>query len=126
MPGGPGTSPQEPPQQDHDGMQRVPAPIDDAHIVLPEGTTEYQLSGTAGLPGGCAEPAGYDIDRDGHTINIAVHIFVPADNRPCTDIYKTYPLAIGLGTDLTTGTEYTVNVNDKTLTFTPDVSVGSK
>ncbi len=48
------------------------------------------------------------------------------DGRVCSDIYGTYPLAIGLGTDLVTGAEYTVNVNGTALTFVPNISVGSK
>ncbi len=44
------------PAQDHEGMQRVLAPIDEAAIETPTTGTEYRLVGTAGLPSGCAEP----------------------------------------------------------------------
>ena len=117
--GGPGSEPQSPPAQDLEGMQRVPAPIEDARIDATAGGGRFVLLGNAGLPGGCAEPAGYEITRREGVIDVDVYILVPADDRPCTKIYSTYHLAIDLGTDIRPGREYIVDVNGTLLTHGP-------
>jgi hypothetical protein len=116
---GPGESPQAPPSQGDYERVREPAPIDGVVTVEPGNVAgTYVIVATGGLPGGCAEPGGYDIHQDGSNIDIDVYIMVPAEPRPCTMIYGTYPIRVGLGDSLVPGTTYAVDLNGQTVTFT--------
>jgi hypothetical protein len=99
------------------GMTRTLAPIEAARIEPANIGGSYAVAGTAGLPGGCAVADGFEVTQDGTNITVKVHNLVPADSRICTAIYGMYPIAIGLGTDLEAGVEYTVDVNGTILTF---------
>jgi hypothetical protein len=117
--GGAGQSPQAPPSQGDYERARELTPID-GDVTVEPGTVAgtYVVVATGGLPGGCAEPGGYEIHQAGAMIDIDVYILVPAEPRPCTMIYKTYPIRIGLGDTLVAGTTYTVDLNGHTVTFT--------
>ena len=60
-------SPQEPAQV------VVPAPIDDSAIVRPSSPAgAYTLKVTSGLPGGCAEFDGFNVERVGDNFRVEV------------------------------------------------------
>lgn len=93
----------------------LPAPIDGVEVLtrtsLP---AQYSLKVLAGLPGGCALPAGYELRRSGSSIEVVVMNSLPSGPVACTMIYGMYELNIDLGR-LQSGTAYTIKVNDKTL-----------
>ncbi len=96
----------------------VPAPIDRLDLVVRESfPLQYALQIAAGLPNGCARTAFHDLSRQGRTITLRVLNTQPR-NAVCTQIYGQYELRVNLGSDFERGQTYTVNVNDKTLTFT--------
>jgi hypothetical protein len=99
------------------GTHLVLAPIDGADIVYQSSPPQYVLHVLAGLPSGSAKPAGYEVERDGTTVRVKVYNSMPDGNPVCTMIYGTQELSIGLGSNFTPGTKYTVDVNGKTLTF---------
>jgi hypothetical protein len=118
----PDTSPAAPPAQGPPpvpaGRQRVLAPIDGLDVLVRESfPPQYALQVQAGLPGGCAREAGYEISRSGARIEVSVFNSMPAEPTICTMIYGMYRLSIPL-TDLQPGTTYTVVVNDKSTIFT--------
>jgi hypothetical protein len=71
----------------------------------------------AGLPSGCAQPAGHNISRLGDRIEVKVYDSMPRGAVACTMIYGTYELNIDLGSDFQSGRTYTVQVNDRQRTF---------
>jgi hypothetical protein len=98
------------------GTKLVAAPIDRAEIVALESfPVQYAVAIQAGLPGGCARPAGYELTRAGDVIRIAVYNTMPEGNPICTAIYGMYDVNVSLGSDFEAGKTYTVQVNDKTL-----------
>jgi hypothetical protein len=100
------------------GVDRVPAPIDDTDIVVRESfPPQYAVDISAGLPGGCAKQAGYEVERSGNTFKVSVYNAMPSQPVICTAIYGMYRIGVTLP-DITPGATYTVLVNDKTLTFT--------
>jgi hypothetical protein len=101
------------------GSQRVLAPIDGADVrVLESSPPQYMLHVQAGLPSGCAKPAGYEMSRSGDTIRFSVYNSMPTGNPICTQIYGMYELNVSLGSDFESGKTYTVQVNDRRLTIT--------
>ena len=101
-------------------MKKEPAPIENVEIVVQESMPpKYVARVTYGLPSGCAQPGGHEVKREGDQIQITVSILLPADpNTVCTMIYGIDTVNIDLGSDFTSGTTYTVQVNDQTTTFT--------
>ena len=98
--------------------QAVLAPIDRLDVrVLESSPPQYVLSVLAGLPGGCAEKNRHDTARVGEAITITVLNWMPAVNRPCTQIYGWYELSINVGSNFRSGTTYSVIVNDKRTAF---------
>ncbi|MGE0057669.1 MAG: hypothetical protein AB7T32_06770 [Dehalococcoidia bacterium] len=98
--------------------KRMEAPIDGLDIAVMESfPAQYLLQIEAGLPNGCAEKGGYEATRSGTTINVKVYYATPTAGGICTMIYGIYELNINLGSDYVSGQTYTVNVNDKTMTF---------
>lgn len=99
--------------------RQVAAPIDGLDVlVLESSPPQYMLHIRAGLPSGCAKQDSHSMSRAGAWINVKVLNSMPAGDPPCTMIYGTYELNINLGTDFQSGSTYTVQVNDKTTTFT--------
>jgi hypothetical protein len=98
--------------------QRVLAPIDDAGIVILESfPPQYRLHVQAGLPSGCAQQAGYEVNRSGRTIRVQVFNSMPQGAVACTMIYGMYEISMPLGSDFDPGATYTVEVNGERLTF---------
>lgn len=96
------------------------APIDELDVRFAESfPVQHFLHIVSGLPSGCAAFERVDVERNGTTFNIEVWNTVPHpdDNVACTAIYGFHESNVALGSDLEVGTEYTVNVNDKTITF---------
>jgi hypothetical protein len=105
---------------DSRGYTLVAAPIDDLKLTIRESfPPQYALRVVSGLPNGCHEFSGHELTRDGTNITIRVTNRVPtAPTIACTQIYGQHEEVIELGADFESGTEYTVRVNEKTLTFT--------
>ena len=109
-----------PPALDPGGGQRieVEAPIDGLDLMVLESyPPRYVLRITVGLPDGCARPGRNEVSREGPTIRVTVFNTRPAGNVACTQVYGTYELRIDLGSDFQTGRQYTVSVNNRTLSF---------
>jgi hypothetical protein len=100
------------------GRVRVPAPINSAEVQVRDGTPRYVLAVNAGLPSGCARPDTFTVEQTGNEIKVSVYNTMPTGNPPCTAIYGTYDLAIDLGTNITSGQTYRIEVNGTRVTFT--------
>lgn len=107
---------QQPPAPGPDRV-RVLAPIDDLR-VMPLLDGAYSLVIKAGLPGGCAKPDTFAVDRSGDVFTITVWNTMPTGNPICTAIYGQYDVTVPLGV-LPAGETVTFHVNDKTMTYTP-------
>lgn len=103
-----------------DDRRAVEAPIDGLEVLTLESfPPQYTLHVQAGLPSGCAERYGSEVERVGDVITITVLNTIPADdNVACTAIYGMYEFNMGLGSDFEPGQTYTVVVNDQEITFT--------
>jgi hypothetical protein len=97
----------------------VAAPIDDLELIIRESfPPQYALRVVSGLPNGCHEFDGHELTRDGTDITIRVTNRVPTDSTlACIQVYGQHEEVIELGTDFQSGTQYTVQINDRTLTF---------
>jgi hypothetical protein len=103
-----------------DDRRAVEAPIDGLEVLTLESfPPQYTLHVQAGLPSGCAERYGSEVERVRDVITVTVLNTIPADgNVACTAIYGMYEFNMGLGSDFESGQTYTVVVNDKEITFT--------
>ena len=104
-------------------MSVAESPIRMVEIVILESfPVQYQVSVVSTLPLGskCSKFNGYDIDRRrGTEIRVTVtHLEVLDQNMPCTRDLPAVTTQIPLGSDFTSGEEYTVVVNGETKTFT--------
>ncbi|MCK9485907.1 MAG: hypothetical protein M0R73_04285 [Dehalococcoidia bacterium] len=107
------------PAWDHPRMEEL-APIERIDVIVRESfPPQYVLEITSGLPSGCAAFERTDVTREGNTFKVSVVNTVPAPDADvaCTMIYGYYDQSVLLE-DIESGVEYTVDVNDKTLTFT--------
>src|SRR5690606_19490892 len=114
-PAGPTTAP----GVDFDRVE-APAPIEEAEVRFLESfPVQHRLDIVSGLPSGCAAFERIDVERDGTTFTVSVVNTVPAPDQQvaCTMIYGMTENTVDLGSDLDAGTEYTVHVNDLTITF---------
>lgn len=100
----------------------IPAPIEDATVLPPESVGgDYILKITSGLPSGCAQFNGLQIERDGNGFIVGVTNLMPDPKEPiaCTAIYGYHDSEIILGSGLDTGESYTVTINgDLAASFT--------
>jgi len=98
----------------------VAAPIDDFELLVRESfPPQYALRVVSGLPNGCHQFSGHELARDGTRITISVMNRAPTDpGTACTQVYGQHEEVIELGTNFQPGTQYTVQVNEETLTFT--------
>jgi hypothetical protein len=97
------------------------SPIDEVELIIRESfPPQYAVRIVSGLPSGCAEFEKAELTgTSGTTFTIAVtHTTIDDPNAVCTAIYGMHESTVELGSDLVSGTEYTVNVNDESLTFT--------
>ncbi len=103
-------------------MVEVPAPIEAAKIVAPETADgEYTLEITSGLPSGCAQFNGFEVDRSGNDYAVEVTNLMPDPKEiiACTADYRYNDGHFGLEGDLNPGEAYTVKINgDLSLSFT--------
>jgi hypothetical protein len=97
----------------------VAAPIDDVELLIRESfPPQYALRVLSSLPNGCHEFDAYELTRDRTNLTIRVTNRVPTDpTLACTQIYGQHEEVVELGTDFQSGTQYRVQVNDRTLTF---------
>ncbi|MFN8618085.1 MAG: hypothetical protein U0837_13395 [Dehalococcoidia bacterium] len=99
----------------------VDAPIESIDILVresfPPGYTAHIVSG---LPSGCAKfNMAAVVERTGNHIAVKVTNTMPADSHTaCTAIYGYKESNVDLGTNFTSGQTYTVDVNDKSKSFT--------
>lgn len=127
-PGGPDTpvdsndptpAPTSTPDWDHERVEEL-APIESIDVVVRESfPPQYALQITSGLPSGCAAFERTDVEREGNVFTVTVINTMPAPDADvaCTMIYGYFDQSVTLE-DIESGVEYTVNANDKTLTFT--------
>ena len=103
-----------------DGTWLIEAPILEADVLIRESfPPQYAVVVVSELPNGCHQFEGVSMERSGTEIAITVSNRVPVDPNPiCTMIYGTHEEVVELGTDFEPGVEYTVTVNDRTLSFT--------
>ena len=116
------TDPTETPTEPIDDFERVEelAPIDAVEVLFAESSpVQHRLHIVSGLPSGCASFERADLERDGTTFTVEVVNTVPAPDEDvaCTMIYGSHETTLELGSDLETGTEYTVDVNGEVATF---------
>lgn len=78
---------------------------------------QYAVAIKAGLPSGCAKAAGYSVSRSGNVIKLVVMNSNAAGGVACTLIYGMYDINASLGSDFVSGQTYTVEVNDKSISF---------
>ena len=103
-----------------DDRRAVEAPIDGLDIRVAESfPPQYFLNVQAGLPSGCAERYGTEVERVDDVITVTVLNTLPADqNVACTMIYGMYEVNLPLGSDFDSGEIYTVIVNGQETSFT--------
>ena len=93
----------------------VLAPIDDSAIVRPSSPAgAYILKVTSGLPSGCAEFNGFNVERVGDNFRVEVTNLMPRPSLivACTSIYGYNESEISLGSGLVVGETYTVTINE--------------
>jgi len=103
-----------------DDRRAVEAPIDGLDILTLESfPPQYMLNVQAGLPSGCAERYGSEVERVDDVITVTVLNTLPADeNVACTMIYGMYEVNLPLGSDFVSGETYSVIVNGQEISFT--------
>ena len=110
-------------------LVEVTAPIESIVVDIAESfPPQYFLVIQAGLSNGCIKQGSYDWRLDGDTVTVDVKVLAPAAGSltPCTDDYRIVEKTVALGSDFEPGTTYTVNVNDKSTTFTTENTVAQE
>lgn len=99
--------------KDELAMVTVPAPIENATVVVPEAGGDYMLEVTSGLPSGCARFDGYEVEQVGKEFVATVTNVVPDPSEPiaCTAIYGYHDEKITLDGEIVSGETYDVTVN---------------
>jgi hypothetical protein len=99
--------------------ESVVAPIDGVELLIRESLPpQYALEITVGLPDACHSFESAEVARSGDTITVRVTNSRLTGDVACAQVYGQHVETVELGTDFEPGTEYTVHVNDETLTFT--------
>ncbi len=94
-----------------------PAPIHEVNItLLLSNPPQVSVYIKGGLSDGCTTFHDIEMTREGNTVNLEVTVQHPTD-KFCPAIYTFFEKYVNLGSDFTTGTTYTINVNDSTTTF---------
>ena len=94
------------------------APIDQVEIQVDLSLPpQYSAFVASGLPNGCSEFDRLEMTAEGHTFLITIYNLETL-GIPCTERYGTVEHNVALGSDLESGTIYTIQVNDVTETFT--------
>lgn len=104
-----------PPEGKGAGELRELAPIEQVRLVVAESyPPQYFVQVTFGLPNGCYQPGGFELERFGGRVDVRVYVTRPAgDELVCTMIYGTVEQSIALGSEFQPGQSYTVVVNGK-------------
>jgi hypothetical protein len=101
-----------------DDNEIKPAPIHDVSVtVLMSNPPQVEVYIKGGLADGCTVFHELNWERDGKTVKITVTVERPRE-AVCTEVYGFFEKTVNLGTDFVSGETYTVNVNDKTTSFT--------
>jgi hypothetical protein len=99
----------------------VDAPIDIANVEIRESfPVQYAVAVQSGLPNACYAFDDISVERDGDVVNIHVTNTQPAPSGEpiaCAEIYGMVDKTVTLPGTYDLGTTYTVNVNDKVITF---------
>lgn len=114
---------------DEPTLVEVTAPIESIVVNIAESfPPQYFLVIQTGLSNGCIKQGSYDWKLDGDTVTVNVTVLAPAAGSPvaCTDDYRIVEKTLALGSDFEPGTTYTVNVNDKTTSFTTENTVAQE
>lgn len=114
----PTPAPTETPEWDHERVEEA-APIESFEVLVLESfPPQYRLKIVSGLASGCAAFDRTEVERVGNTFNVSVINTMPAPDAQvaCTMIYGYHEQSVALE-GIESGVEYTVNVNDKTMTF---------
>lgn len=93
-----------------------PAPIESVELRIAESfPPQYFLAVVSGLPNSCVRLEGYEVERDGNDVIVAVTNRVPAPDAGvvCAQVYGTVESNIALGSEFTSGETYRVFVNSK-------------
>lgn len=95
-----------------------PAPIHDVKIALTlTHPTAVLVHVKGGLRDTCTTFHDLNTERSGNVINIRVNVQT-ATGQICGQVYTFFERCVDLGSDFVSGQVYTINVNDKTITFT--------
>jgi hypothetical protein len=96
------------------------APIESVDILIAKSYPPlYSVRVISGLPNSCVVYGGYYLTHNGDIVRIEMVNWKPADpNTVCAEIYRTVEHDIPLGTVFESGRTYTVDLNDKIVTFT--------
>ncbi len=101
----------------------VEAPIADVGVqVVGPDPVQYFLDVRAGVPDTCHAFDRIETQREGTEITVSVINRVLTRDGECTEIQRVAPHSIALGGDLEPGTTYTVLVNDREISFTPEAA----
>ena len=95
-----------------------PAPIHEVKVsLLKSNPPQVSVDIQGGLPDGCTSYHDMDVTQEGNTIIIKITVQRPKDAF-CPAIFTFFNKFINLGSEFTTGTTYTLKVNDYTTSFT--------
>ena len=87
--------------------------------MFSDGTGNVTARITSGLPSGCAVYSRAEVARTSSGARVTVYNHLPTGNVACTAIYGYTTHDVGLGGGFVTGVTYTIEVNDKSQSFTP-------
>jgi len=93
------------------------APIHEVDVLFLESyPVQVMVQIKGGLRDGCTTLHGVEVERADDTVTITVTTQRPKDAY-CPAVYTYFEENVNIGTDFTSGTTYTVRVNDYTTTF---------
>jgi len=110
------TLPQGNPLPEEPANVEVLAPIYGSKVIFPATQDDdYALKITSGLPNGCAEFGGYEVEQDGDwfVVEVTNSVHHLSLTMACTEIYGSHVSDVVLGGGLVDGEGYTVEVNGK-------------
>ena len=99
------------------GYRRYMAPIHDIEIWADESSApQYFVDVVSGEPNSCVKFDSYSVTRAGKTTRVEI-FNIEYVGGSCAEIYSYVNHTIPLGSDFVPGVNYTVEVNDVTVTF---------
>jgi hypothetical protein len=104
-------------QQKLEGIEVSLAPIHEIEVYFMESyPVQVGVYIEGGLRDGCTTFNDAVVTREGNLVNIEVTVQRPKD-AICTQVYSFFEKNLNIGSDFTSGTTYTLIVNDYTTTF---------